>query len=203
MELQNQLRTFNVKANSQKEKNTKIGFINEHKVIDFLNTTYIDEDEKFVRMENIGNDNTNVIDIVNHKYKMLAEIKSTKYSFSTNFEYNKNKKGQYCFKIARSKIDKYDNYYKSKYPDYNYFIYYLFSDGLYFTIYNLLDQRTKNMITNTVVITEDKSNPNVVRHDRCYLLPKDIFIKVPCCDLKSDFPKTNIQLVQETDECLI
>ena len=34
-------------------------------------------------------------------------------------------------------------------------------------------------------------------------LPKDIFIKVPSCDLKSDFPKTNIQLVQESDECLI
>ena len=54
MELQNQLKTFNVKKNSQKEKNTKIGFINEHKVIEFLNTTYIDENEKWHRMENIG-----------------------------------------------------------------------------------------------------------------------------------------------------
>ncbi len=59
-------------------------------------------------MENVGNDNTNVIDIVNHKYKMLAEIKSTKYSFSTNFEYNKNKKGQFGFKNARSKLGKKD-----------------------------------------------------------------------------------------------
>ena len=48
MELQNQLKTFNVKENSQKEKNTKIGYINEHKVIDYLNLSYIDEDEKFV-----------------------------------------------------------------------------------------------------------------------------------------------------------
>ena len=163
MELQNQLQTFNVKKNSQKEKNTKIGYINEHKVINFLNTPFIDEEEKWKRMENVGNDNTNVIDIVNHKYKMIAEIKSTKYSFSTNFEYNKNRKGEFCFKIARSKIDKYNDYYKSKYPDYNYYIYYLFSDGLYFTIYNLLDQRIRNMITDRVVITQDKTNPNVVK----------------------------------------
>jgi hypothetical protein len=59
------------------------------------------------------------------------------------------------------------------------------------------------MITNTVVITEDNSNPNVVRHDKCYLLPKDIFIKVPSCDLKSDFPRTNAQIIAETEECLL
>ena len=173
-----QKQTFNTKIGSQKEINIEIGAKNEIRMKHYLNSIY---NNKFKRMKKKNDNNSNSIDFINHRHKIIAEIKSVSYKYTANYPRNKNRYDEYGFWISQSKINKYDNKYSIKYPGYDFHIYYLFADGLYNVIYNKLSKRANNV----------------------YVIPKRCFDIIDL-DMKSNFPiKDNRDIISNIDECLL
>tara|TARA_R110000851_G_scaffold258693_4_gene411172 strand:+ start:1728 stop:2339 length:612 start_codon:yes stop_codon:yes gene_type:complete len=196
-----QKQTFNTKIGSQKEINIEIGAKNEIRMKHYLNSIY---NNKFKRMKKKNDNNSNSIDFINHRHKIIAEIKSVSYKYTANYPRNKNRYDEYGFWISQSKINKYDNKYSIKYPGYDFHIYYLFADGLYNVIYNKLSKRDQILIKNTKIQDSDNTNPNVPnKANNVYVIPKRCFDIIDL-DMKSNFPiKDNRDIISNIDECLL
>lgn len=201
LEYKNQMKKFRLSPKDKKYENSYKGMLNECKVFKFLQ---ILSGFEYRRMSDENKDNSNSIDLINSKQKILLEIKSVSYSSKHKYQNNYNSEGDYCYWFSKSKIDTYEKVYKKQYPDYKFMIMYFFTDGLYMTEYDMLDTKQKDIIKKNG--REEKDNTYYEDNDKVistYLYPAKHFVLFSD-KLISEYPYVAPKdIILDTQECLL